>query len=309
MHNRRKFIGALGALLCGGSTLSQTNWFAKTDITKTTGSFKYCLNTSTIRQQKLGLMANLEIASKAGYDGVELWLSDIYDYLNNGGTTSEIKTKLNKLNLTFENAMAFHQWIVDDENIRKSAMLDFEKDLGLLSKLGCKRIAAPPKGATTGNLLDLKEVAKRYDAILQVAESYGILPMLEVWGASVNLSRLSDAVFVLIRSKNENACMLPDIYHLHRGGSGFSGLKLLSKQAVPMFHVNDYPNIDISKLTDADRVFPGDGIAPISEIANDLKAINPDMVLSLELFSDEYWQMETLMVARKGLIKMKRVFH
>ena len=44
------------------------------------GSFTYCLNTSTIRGQKVGIVKEIEIAAKAGYQGIEPWIGGISKY-------------------------------------------------------------------------------------------------------------------------------------------------------------------------------------------------------------------------------------
>jgi 2-keto-myo-inositol isomerase len=60
-------------------------------------------------------------------------------------------------------------------------------------------------------------------------------------------------------------------------------------------------------ITLADRVFPGDGSAPLPEILNELRQINPEIVLSLELFNPDYWKMDALRAASTGLLKMKEI--
>ena len=40
-------------------------------------SFRYCLNTSTLRGQKLTLAEIVEIAAKAGYQAIEPWIEEI----------------------------------------------------------------------------------------------------------------------------------------------------------------------------------------------------------------------------------------
>lgn len=97
-------------------------------------------------------------------------------------------------------------------------------------------------------------------------------------------------------------------YHLYKGGSDFHGLNLLSANAVHVIHMNDYPaNPPRSQITDAARVFPGDGVAPLSEILRSLRSIGYDGVLSLELFNSTYWKEDALSVAKTGLAKMKRL--
>lgn len=75
---------------------------------------------------------------------------------------------------------------------------------------------------------------------------------------------------------------------------------------LPIFHMNDYPaEPAIGIINDSYRVFPGDGVAPLSQILKDLHAKNTPIVLSLELFNKEYWKMNALDAAKTGLAKMK----
>ena len=43
--------------------------------------------------------------------------------------------------------------------------------------------------------------------------------------------------------------------------------------------------------TDADRIFPGDGILPLKEAVATLREIGYSGVVSLELFNPNYWEM------------------
>jgi 2-keto-myo-inositol isomerase len=101
--------------------------------------------------------------------------------------------------------------------------------------------------------------------------------------------------------------VLPDVYHLYKGGSDFSGLPMLSGSAIGIFHVNDYPAIPRDKINDADRVYPGDGIAPLKDIFAILRQINYAGFVSLELFNRDYWKQDPNEVARTGLAKLKAV--
>ncbi len=83
-------------------------------------------------------------------------------------------------------------------------------------------------------------------------------------------------------------------------------MKLLSPSAIHVFHFNDYPaDPPREKLTDADRVYPGDGSAPFKALLKDLSAGGFRVMLSLELFNRKYWAQDPLTVARTGLEKMK----
>jgi len=72
--------------------------------------------------------------------------------------------------------------------------------------------------------------------------------------------------------------------------------------------MNDYPaDPPREMIKDSDRVFPGDGIAPITEILKKFIAVGAYPALSLELFNRAYWEMPALDCAKMGLEKMQAV--
>lgn len=111
-----------------------------------------------------------------------------------------------------------------------------------------------------------------------------------------------------IDSGHPQACILADVYHLYKGGSGFTGLKLLNGISMQVIHMNDYPAKPVrADITDAERVYPGDGVAPLQAMLRDLRHAGFRGVLSLELFNRAYWKQDPLTVARTGLEKMRAI--
>lgn len=270
--------------------------------------FIYCLNTATIMGQRLKLPQQVEVAAKVGYQAIEPWTRDIHAFVKAGGSLAEIKKRLSDLNMTVEDAIGFAQWIVDDDARRAAGLEEAKRDMDVVAQLGGKRIAAPAAGASGANdkVIDLRVVAERYHALCEIGQKMGVQPMVEVWGPSKNLTRLSDAVFVALESRHPLACVLPDVYHLYKGNSDIDNMHLLSHACLPMIHFNDYPGtIDRSKISDGDRIMPGDGIAPIRKILGSFKAMGGKTVLSLEIFNRQYWAIDAERCAREGLEKMK----
>ncbi len=73
-----------------------------------------------------------------------------------------------------------------------------------------------------------------------------------------------------------------------------------------VFHINDYPaEPPREKISDQYRVFPGEGVAPTSDILRYLHEAGFRGFLSLELFNPRYFKQDPLEVARIGLEKMK----
>lgn len=269
-------------------------------------AFRYCLNTGTIRGQQLGIEQEIKVAAAAGYQGIEPWVRSIAEYVEKGGTLSDLRKLIEDSGLKVESAIGFSQWIAEDPEKRRLGLEEARRDMDLLRQIGGTRIAAPPAGATQDARLDLFVVAERYRKLLELGDQMGIVPQLEVWGFSVNLSRLGETVMACTEADHPNACVLPDVYHIFKGGSGFGGLQLLSDSAIHVFHMNDYPaSPPRADMNDSHRVYPGDGVAPLSRILKLIGRPGSNVSLSLELFNRDYWKLDALTVARTGLEKMQ----
>jgi sugar phosphate isomerase/epimerase len=276
------------------------------EVPMTSARVRYCLNTSTVRGQKLDLAALVELASKSGYDGIEPWIGEISSWRDAGGKLADMKKRIADEGLAVESAIGFAEWIVDDPQKRRAGLENAKRDMDLVAQIGGTRMAAPPSGATKEKMTDLAAVAERYAALCQVGESIGVVPQLEVWGFSATLSRLGETAYVLAECGHSSACLLPDVYHIYKGGSPFEGLEILAGQAVHVFHMNDYPaDPPRATIDDSHRVYPGDGVAPLDRILNTMLANGFNGALSLELFNKSYWEQPAEVVARTGLAKMR----
>jgi sugar phosphate isomerase/epimerase len=183
-----------------------------------------------------------------------------------------------------------------------------KSEMDLLAQIDCKRTAAPPMGATQTPGLDLKKAAERYRTILELGDQTGVVPQLEMWGSSKNLSRVSEVMYVALESAHPSARVLLDVFHLYKGGSSIETLSLISPSSVEILHMNDYPaHFASAIITDADRVYPGDGVAPIKQIVKTLGKRDKPLVLSTEVFNKNYYAQDALLVAKTALEKMKKV--
>jgi len=315
MIHRRNMIAAAGASLAIGSLAgSPLAGSAKAD--DQTGSdddslpepVRFALNTSTVRGQKLSVPEQVKLVGDAGYDGIEPWIRDLNQYVEEGGSLDDLRKQIEDAGLTVESAIGFAKWIVDDPAERAAGLEEARRDMDLLVKIGGKRMAAPPIGAQNAAGPPLDVIAERYRTLLDLGQEIGIAPQLELWGFSKTLSRLGELAYVATAAEHPLACVLPDFYHIYKGGSRFEGLGMIEASRMLVFHMNDYPAAPPREtISDADRVFPGDGVCPLPEIIAMLLGNGFNGVFSLELFNPEYWQRDALQVAKEGLAKSKAV--
>ena len=301
--SRRHFLSGTAAL-AAAAVLPRTSCADERAPNK---PFRIMLNTSTIRGQKVGIEKEVEIASQAGYDCIEPWLGELTEYKKQGKSLKDLGKKIADAGLTVESAIGFAEWIVNDDAKRAKGLENAKHDMELVLELGGKRIAAPPSGATNSTDVPVEKIADRYKALAEIGEKAGILPMAEVWGFSKTLTTLSETVRAAMLSGHPKALVLPDVYHLYKGGSPFEDLLTLTPANFQVLHVNDYPDIPREKIQDKDRVYPGDGIAPYAQVFAALKKVGFQGLLSLELFNPEYWKQDALLVAKTGIEKIRAV--
>ena len=161
--------------------------------------------------------------------------------------------------------------------------------------------AAPPPGPVS-----LDNAAKYYREALDLGRKMGVLPLCELWSSNAVLGPLSHGAYVAIASGDPAASLLLDIVHLYRSGTPFEALRQINGASLHIFHVNDYPQADDpTRITDAQRVYPGDGIAPLNTIFRALRDNGFRGYLSLELFNQEYYKKPADENAKTGIDKVR----
>ena len=298
--NRRDWLAAAGL---GGLGLARPA--SATTREPRPSPFRFGLNTSTISGQGLPIAQVVDLAARAGYQAIEPWTKELDAHVAGGKTLDDLGRRLKGGGLAVESVIGFFEWAVDDDARRQKALEDARRDFAKVKAIGGTRIAAPPFGATERADLDLRRVADRYRELCRVGREFGVVPEIEVWGFSKSITTLGEAVQVAVGSGVPEACVLADVYHLYKGGSDAAGLNLVAPRMLKVMHMNDYPAIDRPKIADSDRVFPGDGVAPLGSILRGLRDAGAEVVLSLEVFNRAYWKRDAGAVLAEGLAKMK----
>lgn len=305
---RRGFLAAAGLGLAGGALAAGAPGTA-TEGKARLSRPRYALNPATIRGYKCPLKDQVRLCIAAGYQGFEPWISDLRA-AKAAGELDDIRKMCADGGLAVVNGIGFAPWAVPDPAARAKGLEEMKRDMALMAAVGGAFIAAPPSGVAGGRdpKVTLDEFADRYRAVLALGDEMGVTPILEFWGASANLNCMKEALYIAGASGHAKACVLADVYHMYRGGSSYEALRFLSATALPVLHMNDFPAEPArEKLSDADRVWPGDGVAPWARIRDLLRAGGLNPWLSLELFNAAYWKSTPAETLRTGLAKMRQV--
>lgn len=261
-----------------------------TPVSKNNLPMRISLNTSTLLHYKLAADVQIEMVAKAGFNGIELWMSDIKRYLDNGGKAEELRDKLQAHNLILENIIGFSKWCSDDAEERKKALTQLREEMLITASLGGEYIAAPVQGISALDRNKYDDYAERYNAILELGDETGVTPIIELWGMGA-LNKVADCAQIVIATGHPKATMLLDFYHVYRGGNNWNTIDILNGKRLPVIHMNDYPaSPSYEELKDSDRVLPGEGVCEFDVIIPKLYNAGFRGGFSVELFNKGYWE-------------------
>ena len=269
---------------------------------KLMNQFKFGLNTSTIRPS--GLMDKIKIAASAGYEAIELWNDDLTAYEEDGGSLADVKSALEDHGLTVPTVIALHGWLntTGDEHVQ--AIEETKHRMNQAIAIGSQRIVASPPMEKA----DLDLGGKNYRELLEIGRELGISPAMEFLGFVQGINQVKDAWKIIENADHPDSTIVLDPFHIFRGGGDTEDMREIPAEKIAVFHFNDAPASPARKLqTDADRVYPGEGILDLRQMISILRSSGYNGVISLELFNPIYWKQDPLEVAKIGLDKMKSV--
>ncbi len=176
--------------------------------------------------------------------------------------------------------------------------------------LGCPWIIAVPGPAPEGTAWQAvcDNTVTSLKAMSEVAAPYGVNLAFEFLGFPWCSVQTAAQAWEIVKATNRaNVGMVIDTCHFYAGNSTIESIRSIDVKKLAVFHINDVESMPKDTITDANRLFPGDGVIPLQSIIGAVRGIGFDGVASVEIFRPEYWAREPLSVAREAKEKSKRV--
>jgi 2-keto-myo-inositol isomerase len=268
---------------------------------------KLAINTSctlpaTIEEEIPGIAA-------AGFEWVELRTPELREYLRTH-TIGELAALLAAAGVRVGsiNALEFVSFRGDEY---AGVQAECRELCGWAAELGCEYVIAvpsptPSKDTTWGEIRS--ESVRALDDLSAIAAGYGVRLGFEPLGFGwCSVRTVAGANEILSAVEDAGVGLVLDVFHFALGGSRMQELDLVDAASIPIVHVDDAVRGTIEAMTDADRVFPGEGDLPVDEICGRLVARGFSGLLSLELFRPEYWEWEPARVAERGYARLAAV--
>ena len=99
IDRRDLLVGLTAATAAASISSSKTLAAEKSDASM---PVRFALNMSTIRGQKLSVPEQIDVAAKAGYDGIEPWIRDLQKYAEGGGSLPDLKKRISDAGMTVD---------------------------------------------------------------------------------------------------------------------------------------------------------------------------------------------------------------
>lgn len=264
--------------------------------------FKLCLNTSTIRPQPL--LEKIRLAAEAGFEGIELWINDIYEHIGQGGEVSDVEKALADHGLIVPCMIALRGWGEASE-LEYPLMLDeARRRMELAARLGSPWVVATPPRAQC----ELEQISRRYRDLLELGRQSGVRPTMEYISFFGSVSRLDQAQRIAEEANDPDATVIIDSFHTWNSGGGIEELRGLPAERISHFHIDDAdPEMPAGTQTDPNRVMPGDGPIDLEGEISILREIGYEGTVSLELFNPGLWEKDPAEVLAVGIERMREL--
>ncbi len=269
-------------------------------------TMKTALNGATTMHADLE--TDIKAAQKAGYDFIEIWASKLREFLESGdvgtlsGLLNESEIKPYSINsiehITFRSRDEYEQIKAECAELSMIA-----------GALGCPYIVVVPGKlpASANRESILEESVSVLKELADIASPHGVSLAFEFLGQTdCSVQTLDFCAEIVNECGREDIGLVLDSFHFYAGGSSFEALTALDPNKLFIFHINDAEDLPREQLTDAHRLFPGQGILPLRKLKSVFDEIGYDRMVSVEIFRPEYWNMDPFEVAetaRRATIK------
>lgn len=241
-----------------------------------------------------------------GCNVIEVWLTKLEQHLA-ASTIDATRALLVDRGVTLVAAAYQGGLLLSQGEARKATFDHFKTRLDLCQQFAIPTMVVVADFAQTLDETSLGRAVVSLSQAAQWAAGYDVRLALEFRGADTFCSCLATAILLVEQCDEPNVGVCLDVFQYYKGASKFEDLDRLTPQTLAHVHLCDIPGIPREIMTDADRVFPGEGDFDLTPIVERLRAIGYAKAVSLELMNPTLWDMKPTQVVELGMTALKRV--
>ena len=236
---------------------------------------------------------------------VELWLTKLEKHLETH-SLADTRTLLADRGLTVAAASYQGGLLLSDGDQRKAHLDHFRRRLDLLQAVGAGVLVLAADHHPRPDPASLQRAVGGLAEAARWAGGYGVRVALEFRSGTV-CDNLDTAVTLVEACGEPNAGVCLDLFHFYKGPSKADDLPRLTASNLAHVQVCDVAGVLRELMTDADRVFPGEGDFRPGPVVSRLRAVGYTGAVSLELMNPTVWASKPSQVAQLGLASLARL--
>jgi sugar phosphate isomerase/epimerase len=241
-----------------------------------------------------------------GCPAVEVWLTKLEKHLESA-SVADTRKLLADHGLTAA-AAAYQGGLLLSQGEQRKAHFDhFRRRLDLCQGLGIPTLVLVADFAQVPDQQVLGRAIVSLAQAAQWAAGFGVRLALEFRGADTFCSCLDTALTLVEQCCEPNVGVCLDVFHYYKGPSKPEDLERLTPRNLAHVQVCDVPGVPRELMSDADRVFPGEGDFRLELVVRKLRQIGYSRWVSLELMNPVVWRAKPTQVAELGMAALQRV--
>ena len=268
---------------------------------------KIALNGATTMYADLS--TDIKAAGAAGYDLLEIWSAKLYKYLQTY-TVEDLRGEIEAAGIEPYSINSIEHITFRTEEDYGRIKAECETLSNIAREIGCPYIVVVPgklpDGATKEEIVD--ESVSVLNELGDIAAVHGVSLAFEFLGQADCSVQTLDLCNEIVESVGrDNIGNVIDSFHFYAGNSTFEAIDAMRPEKLFIFHINDAEDMPKDQLTDAHRLYPGEGILPLVEMKQHFDKIGYDRMVSIEIFRPEYWEQNPYEVAQRAKTATERV--
>jgi sugar phosphate isomerase/epimerase len=253
------------------------------------------LHTGTIMHTNL--MTDIRVAQETGYDAIEFYIPKLVRYLDAGYQAEELRPVLGSLKLAMINSFLHIEQ--QDPEARRELCEMCERLCQVAQILSCSMLQVVALNGLRGESWPQirSKVGRSLAELADIAAPFGVRLALEPV-TFTPLRLLSQALEVLDVAGRDNIGLCLDTFHLWTAGTSWDEVAALDPGLIAVAHISDTMPQQGEEWSDADRdVLPGDGILPLREGIEAIRATGYDDLWSVEMLGSYHWEWDPFVLA------------
>jgi 2-keto-myo-inositol isomerase len=244
--------------------------------------------------------------SEGGVHHVEVWLTKLEQYLEKH-TPEELLALIQERDITFA-AAAYQGGLLLSQGDQRQIHFDhFRKRLELCQTFKIPTLLLVADFAQRPDNTSIQRAMVSLKQASQWAAGYGVRLGLEFRGSDSFCSSLDTAISMVEGIDEPNVGVCLDFFHFYKGPSKTEDLQRLTKANLAHVQLCDVPGVPREVMSDSDRVFPGEGDFQTQPLIQQLRSINYEGYLSVEVFNPILWQSKPTQVAELAKASVERL--